>query len=59
MGDQEIMEYSAIHADQNEDDPEFQSGGAMLDALAETDPGFKNMPQKSSSKKVAPSKSKK
>lgn len=37
------MEYSAIHADQNEDDNVFSSGGAILDALAENDPGFKSV----------------
>ena len=36
MIDQDIMEYSAIHAEQNVDDNVFQSGGAILDALAET-----------------------
>ena len=42
--DQDIMEYSAIHADQNEDDNVFSSGGAILDALAENDPSFHNLP---------------
>ena len=37
------MEYSAIHAEQNVDDNVFESGGAILDALAENDPKFKNV----------------
>ena len=41
--DQDIMEYSAIHAEQNVDDNVFESGGAILDALAENDPKFKNV----------------
>lgn len=44
LGDSDIMEYSAIHADQKEDDAVFESGGAILDALAENDPDFKSMP---------------
>ena len=43
MVDQDIMEYSAIHAEQNIDDNVFESGGAILDALAENDPKFKNV----------------
>lgn len=45
--DQDIMEYSAIHAEQNIDDNVFESGGAILDALAENDPKFKNVVKKS------------
>ena len=49
MSDTEIMEYSALHADQNEDDNVFSSGGAILDALAENDPSF--IPKKDDKKK--------
>lgn len=57
MIDQDIMEYSAMHAEQNVDDNVFQSGGAILDALAETDPNIAaaDSTAQSSSKKTASS----
>jgi len=43
MVDQDIMEYSTLHADQNVDDDVIKSGGAILDALAENDSTFKKI----------------
>ena len=57
MSDTEIMEYSAMHAEQNEDDNVFSSGGAILDALAENDPSF--IPKKEEKKNKNPMKSSK
>ena len=42
-----------MHADQNEDENVFSSGGAILDALAENDPSFQ---PKKDEKKKAPAK---
>ena len=44
-----------MHADQNEDDNVFSSGGAILDALAENDPSF--TPKKDEKKKAPAKKS--
>jgi len=42
MNDQDIMQYSAINSEGGDDvdTPAFSSGGAIMDALAETDPSI-------------------
>lgn len=43
MNDQDIMAYSTINADDNEGDGAFSSGGAIMEALGESDPSFKKL----------------
>jgi len=43
MVDQDIMEYSTLHADQDVDDDVIKSGGAILEAFAENDSNFKKI----------------
>ena len=43
LNDQDIMQYSAINSEGGDevDAPAFSSGGAIMDALAESDPSIK------------------